>query len=148
MDACASLIVTNYRLVQEKTSWGRRTIREIPLRRLDSITYDYARSPGAILAGILLTLIGYLLALEEEEFFFVVLIGLLILIIGLLWKREFTEFKSATMTIREESRGLGELTNTLRKLIYVVRVSEPSQHYQPSSQENEISAPRILSISR
>jgi hypothetical protein len=89
MGACASLIVTNYRLVQEKTSWGRKMLREIPLHRLDSIAYDYARSPTAILAGILLSLTGYLLALEEEEFFSVVLIGLLILMVGLLRKKEF-----------------------------------------------------------
>lgn len=150
MGTCASLIATNYRLVQEEKSLGRKVLKEIPLEKLDSIAYDYARSPAAILIGIFLSLSGYYLTLAEEVFLPILAIGLLVLIIGLFWKREFTEFRSASMVIREEREGMEEFTNIVRKQLYGIRpFSGPSQNYRTSlSQEDDLSTPRIVSIDR
>ena len=150
MGACASLIVTNYRLLQEKKSWGSKMLKEIPLKKLDSIAYDYARSPTAVTLGILMSLIGFFLALEDDEFLLLMLIGFVVLIVGLLWKKELTEFRSSSMVIREEGRMIEEFVNIVRKQIYEnMYSSEFSHNYRASlSREEGLPTPRIVSTHR
>ena len=104
---------------------GKKVLKEIPLEKIDSIVYDYQRSPLTIVLGISLLLIGYFLTLEEEIFLPILVIGLLALITGLLWKREFTEFRSASITIREEKGKMDEFVNVVRGHLYLKKMTSP-----------------------
>ncbi|CAD7773741.1 MAG: hypothetical protein KBONHNOK_00647 [Candidatus Methanoperedenaceae archaeon GB50] len=101
----ASLIVTNNRLVQEKKSWGKRTHKEIPLDKIDSLSFEYSKNIGLIVAGIVLIVLGFLFSswtpYSSQIWFLMIIFGIIILIIGLLLKKEFVEFSSSTLKIRE-----------------------------------------------
>ncbi len=122
LDAQASLIVTNKRLVQERITFGKRTHKEIPLNKITSISFEYELHIGSLIAGIVLTLLGlFLIFLESQHtqtWFFVLFFGVVILIITLLLKKEYVEFNSNRLKIREENREIEKFVDTVREEIY------------------------------
>jgi hypothetical protein len=118
----ASLIVTNYRLVQEKRSWGKRTHKEIPLNKIDSISFEYSRNIGLIATGIALIVLGFLfnywLPHSSQIWFLIAVLGFITLLLGILLKKEFVEFSSCSLKIREEKKSIEKFIDVVREEIY------------------------------
>ncbi len=113
-----SLTLTNYRLVQEHFSWIKSMYKEIPIDRIDSIQYESRRSLLFLIIGIILILTGIIIGQFDDDYLLVAVFGSLILLIALLWKKEFIEFRSASMIIREEKRGIEAFADSVRKQMY------------------------------
>ncbi|MCK5474674.1 MAG: PH domain-containing protein [Candidatus Aenigmarchaeota archaeon] len=122
LDAQASLIVTNKRLIQERKEFGKRTHKEIPLNKITSISFEYELNIGLLIAGIVLTLLGLFLIFLESHYTqtwsFVLVFGMVLLIITLLLKKEYVEFNSNRLKIREENREIEKFVDTVREEIY------------------------------
>lgn len=122
LDAQASLIVTNKRLIQERKEFGKRTHKEIPLNKITSISFEYELNIGLLIAGIVLTLLGLFLIFLESHYTqtwsFVLVFGVVLLIITLLLKKEYVEFNSNRLKIREENREIEKFVDTVREEIY------------------------------
>jgi len=113
------LILTNYSLIEEKTSIGERKCREIPLNKIDSIVTQSSSHVGVIVFGIIILIISVFIMAEEEEVGLVgLLIGLIILIIGLLSRSEYVRFNAATLSLRQEKKGMEEFTECVRRQVY------------------------------
>ena len=109
-----SLIVTNKRLIQEKKSWEKRIHKEIPLNKIDSICFEYSRNISLIIVGCVLIFLGLFWFLKIVGIIF----GIIIIIIGSLLKKEFVEFSSCTLKIREEKENLEEFIDIVKEEIY------------------------------
>lgn len=73
----------------------------------------------AILFGIIILIISVFIMAEEKEVGLVgLLIGLIVLIIGLLSRIEYVRFNAATLSIRQEKKGMGEFTECVRRQIF------------------------------
>ena len=122
LDAQASLIVTNKRLIQERKEFEKRTHKEIPLNKITSISFEYELNIGLLIAGIVLTLLGLFLIFLESHYTqtwsFVLVFGMVLLIITLLLKKEYVEFNSNRLKIREENREIEKFVDTVREEIY------------------------------
>ena len=122
LDAQALLIVTNKRLIQERKEFGKRTHKEIPLNKITSISFEYELNIGLLIAGIVLTLLGLFLIFLESHYTqtwsFVLVFGVVLLIITLLLKKEYVEFNSNRLKIREENREIEKFVDTVREEIY------------------------------
>ncbi|MBU7031528.1 MAG: hypothetical protein HXS53_03275 [Theionarchaea archaeon] len=114
-----NLILTNYRLIEEKTSTGERKCKEIPLNKIDSIVTQSSSNLGAIAFGAIILLISVFILVEEEEVGAIgFVIGLIILIVGFFSQNEYVRFNSATISIRQEKKGMEKFTECVRRQIY------------------------------
>ncbi|MEA3248547.1 MAG: hypothetical protein U9Q73_02465 [Nanoarchaeota archaeon] len=118
----ASLIITNYRLIQEKKSLGKRTHKEIPLEKIDSISFEYNIRIGMIILGIILMFTGlfwnYSKIYSPQIGFLMIISGIVVLMISLLLRKELVEFNSSTLKISEEIRDIEKFIDIVRGEIY------------------------------
>ncbi len=125
-----SLILTNKRIIQRKESWGKEYTKEIPLNKIDSISYIYARNHTLLLFGCLIMFCGIAFVIfssgSSNEIldilgilgFLMIPVGAALVILAALLPKEVIEIKSVTLEIREEGKGMDKFINALRNEIY------------------------------
>ena len=115
-----SLVLTNKRLIQNKKSWGRIILKEIPLNKIDSICFEHSIDILAIIIGIILIIISLIMgeALFGYFKYILFLLGISIFILGFLSEKEFVDFNSNTLKIREEKKNIENFIDVVRNEIY------------------------------
>ena len=118
----ASLILTTKRLIPEKKEFGRRTHKEIPLKNITSISFEYNINILSLIVGIIFALLGFFLTIIETQYTllwnYMILFGLIIISFCILLKKEYVDFKSNSLTIREEKREIEKFVDLVREEIY------------------------------
>ena len=118
----ASLILTTKRLIQEKKELGRRTHKEIPIKNITSISFEYNINILSLMIGIIFALLGFFLTIIETQYtqlwIYMSLFGLIIIVFCILLKKEYVDFKSNSLTIREEKREIEKFVDLVREEIY------------------------------
>ncbi|MBU7042692.1 MAG: hypothetical protein HXS47_03795 [Theionarchaea archaeon] len=114
-----NVLLTNFRLVEEKISTGEKKCKEIPLKNLDSIVTQSSVNVGAIVFGVIIAIISAIITADEEEIGAVgLIIGVIVIILGFLSSTEYVKFNAQTLTIKQEKKGMEEFTECVRTQLY------------------------------
>ena len=117
-----SLIITNHRLNLGEKEFIKYSREKIPLHKIDSVSFEYRRDISVILIGILLISMAFLFNFwfpSSSQFWFLLMVfGFVTLLIGIILKKEFVEFASCSIKIREEKKDIEDFINVVREEIY------------------------------
>jgi hypothetical protein len=118
-----SLILTPRFLVKEKKSIGRHFYAKMPLDKLDSIVALRKINILFFVIGLILLLAGvYFLYGNGFELtilnFSLMFLGVIVLIYVFITVKEYVEFRSSTITLREERAGAKKFVDTVSEHIY------------------------------
>lgn len=114
-----NMLLTTFRLVEEKISTGEKKCKEIPLKNLDSIVTQSSVNVGAIVFGVIIAIISAIITADEEEIGAVgLIIGMIVIIVGFLSSTEYVRFNAQTLTIKQEKKGMEEFTGCVRTQLY------------------------------
>ncbi len=107
--------LTNKRIVLERRAFWERDTKEMPLYKVDSISYGHRRNRTLFLIGVLLifgSLISLQYNLQLTEIGLV--IGVIIAFLGLL-KYEFIEIRATTLKLYESGKGANKFAESVMK---------------------------------
>ncbi len=107
--------ITDKIIYQRKLSFfGGEEVKTIPLAEVDSYHFVRESRAWSLLLGGLFVSTGILLLLKDVAFGIMpLMVGLFLLIIGFLWRKEVLLIKSVREVIREDSGNLKELCTQL-----------------------------------
>ncbi len=117
-----SLVVTKNRLIQERRSFGHRVYKEIPLKHITSIHFEYDSNAFSLILGLFFIIVGILLLFLIPNVPFAWMLALvfggLLILFSFLLRREVIEFASPTIKIREKGRDLEDFVELVDELLY------------------------------
>jgi hypothetical protein len=119
LSAAADLLLTDKRVV--KGSKG--SIHEIPLQKVDSVSYAKRTPMWAIYTGAIAISLGIVLygvggVVSGNIAPLVILVGFALIGLALLLRRGELIVRSATLNLRTKSKGMEEFVQELRKVLY------------------------------
>ena len=120
IDSFNSLRLTNNALIQEFEGLGYDEYTELPLNKIDSMSYTKRINIPLIIFGVLIIAIGLIIMFDSEEPYsiYIILFGLALIAIAYFTRREVIEFKAQTSTIFEDARDSQDFVQEVRDQIY------------------------------
>ena len=115
-----SLTLTNKRLIQWFEDAASENLTQIPLEKIDSMSYSNELNISLVAIGILVALVSFFVdKITNISVMYVgLIIGVIIILIAFAIRKPVFQIKSASETISESSRGIESFVNDLEKEVY------------------------------